>query len=162
MTSQAGQQPSDSSRSRSGRRTHAVSSDLFRQVYDSPASLPGARSWVTTDEDVRQIERLLELPARSIGAPLWVSGDSKACEECGREVNWLDIVASALERIHDRALIAKVILGDKRFVNTEVPDSIAGVVCFKCGEPVSGLRSFKCHNWAYAYEDMLPLIRYDR
>lgn len=143
---------------RNARRTYPVSSELFRAVYDSPGSLPGAEAWVTSDEDVRQLEGLLGLPARTIGAPLWVSGDVRACPSCGREISWLDIVASALGRVHDRALITQVILGEQRFVNTEVPNAIAGVRCFKCNAEIEGIRSFKCHNWAYAHGDTLRLI----
>ncbi len=32
---------------RAPRRTHPVSATLFRQVYDSPGSLPGETAWVT-------------------------------------------------------------------------------------------------------------------
>jgi hypothetical protein len=84
--------------------THPVSDAIFRQVYDSPSSLPGQHKWVTHDEDVRQIERLLGVPAKTIGAPLWVSGD------------WLDIVSSALDNVHSREMIARVILGTQKFV----------------------------------------------
>lgn len=42
--------------------THPVSDDIFRQIYDSPAALPGLHKWVTCDEDVRKIEELLSMP----------------------------------------------------------------------------------------------------
>jgi hypothetical protein len=51
-------------------------------------------------------------------------------------------------------MIAKVILGDIKYVNVEVPHAIAGVRCVSCGTSISGLRSFKCHNWAYAFGDL--------
>ncbi len=143
---------------RAPRRTRPVSATLFRQVYDSPASLPGEAAWVTSDADVRKLEVLLALPEYTIGAPLWVSGDRRDCPSCGRQVSWLDIVASALQGIHDRALISKVILGDQRFVNVEIPNGIAGVVCFSCGGAIEGIRSFKCHNWAYAHGDIARLV----
>lgn len=50
--------------------TRAVSAEVFKQVYDSPHSLPGEEKWVTSDEDVRVIERLLGLEAKTTGAPL--------------------------------------------------------------------------------------------
>ncbi|MER7167711.1 hypothetical protein ABT336_16785 [Micromonospora sp. NPDC000207] len=134
------------------RRTVEVDEVLFRAVYDSPASLPGRHRWVTVEADVRRIEKQLGMPPRTIGAPLWVSGDEPDCPKCGRRVNWLDIVSSALSGVHDRAMIARVILGDRRYVNTEVPAAIAGVYCVDCRTPIDGLRSFKCHNWAYAFE----------
>jgi hypothetical protein len=141
------------------RHTTKVSDTVFRQVYDSPASLPGRHRWVTRDEDVRRLEALLGMAAGTIGAPLWVSGDRKQCPDCGRETNWLDIVSSALEHVHDRGMIAKVILGEQKFVNTEAPHAIAGVTCFQCKSPIDELRSFKCHNWAYAREAMLRVLK---
>lgn len=137
------------------RATQAVHDDVFRQVYDSPASLPGRHRWVTSGADVERLEELLGIPDGAIGAPLWVSGDEPDCPSCGRRISWLDIVASAVDGVHARATIAKVILGSQKFVNTEVPRAIAGVHCFDCKAEISGLRSFKCHNWAYA----MPALR---
>ena len=87
-------------------KTLPVSDAVFRQVYDSPASLPGRHRWVTNDADVREIEKVLGMPARTIGAPLWVSGDRKDCPKCGRETNWLDIILSGLARVHSSEMIA--------------------------------------------------------
>jgi hypothetical protein len=141
-----------------GRTTYVVSPEVFRQVYDSPHSLPGNHRWVTRDEDVRTIEKLLGIPDRSIGAPLWVSGDTRHCPKCGRETNWLDIVSSALTRTHQKALLVEVILGERKYVNVEVPHAIADLACHNCKTPIIDLRSFKCHNWAYARQAILELI----
>ena len=89
---------------------------------------------------------------------MWVSGDSKSCPKCGRETNWLDIVSSGLGEVHRPEMIAQVILGDKKFVNVEAPRAIAGLRCHKCGTPIRDLRSFKCHNWAYAVGDLRRVI----
>src|SRR5258708_1806477 len=115
-----------------GRTTHVVSPEIFKQVYDSPLSLPGNHRWTTKDEDVRAIEKLLGIQERSIGAPLWVSGDTRHCLKCGRETNWLDIVSSALTKTHQKALLVKVILGDRKYVNVEVPHAIADLFCYNC------------------------------
>jgi hypothetical protein len=139
--------------------THSVSAEVFRQVYDSPVSLPGRHRWLTSDEDVRKVEEILGMPQRTIGAPLWVSGDRKECPDCGRETNWLDIVSSALERIHSRAMIARVILGSQKFVNMEAPRAIAELRCFECGASIDNIRSFKCHNWAYADRELLEVLQ---
>ena len=98
-----------------------MSESVFREVYDSPASLPGRHKWLTSDGDVRKIEKLLGMPPNTIGAPLWVSGDRKTCPQCDRETNWMDIVASGLEQVHSREMIARVILGEQKFVNVEAP-----------------------------------------
>lgn len=140
------------------KNTHAVSDLAFRAVYDSPASLPGRHKWLTCDSDVRQIEVLLSMPPKTIGAPLWVSGDRKRCAKCKRETNWLDIVASALGEVHSREMVAEVILGDQKYVNTEAPRAIAGLKCFGCKTAIDAIRSFKCHNWAYAKPALLGVI----
>ena len=140
------------------RSTRIVSEELFRQVYESPRSLPGKHRWVTNSQDVRRIERLLGMKPDTIGAPLWVSGDSKNCRKCGRETNWLDIVSSGLSGVHRAEMIVKVILGDKKFVNVEAPKAIADLRCHKCRTPIRDLRSFKCHNWAYAVGDLRRVV----
>jgi hypothetical protein len=70
-------------------------------------------------------------------------------------MSWLDIVSSALAGIHSQAMVARVILGNQKFVNTEAPRAIGRVRCFDCKAEIGGLRSFKCHNWAYA----MPALR---
>jgi hypothetical protein len=140
------------------RETRRVSDAVFQAVYDSPAALSGRHRWVTKEDDVREVEELLGMEAGTIGAPLWVSGDSRTCGSCGREPSWLDIVSSALARTHDSAMIAEVILGAHKYVNTEAPEAIAGLVCHGCGNAITDLRSFKCHNWAYAFEDLRAVL----
>jgi len=98
------------------RFTYPVNDTLFKQVYDSPKSLPGKYKWLTKEEDVRAIEKTLGMPEKTIGAPLWVSGDRKTCTKCKREMNWLDIVTSSLESVHSAKMIAEVILGNKNLL----------------------------------------------
>ena len=150
--------PTKSNPESQDRTTRVVSPEIFKQVYDSPLSLPGKHRWVTKDEDVRTIEKLLEIPQKSIGAPLWVSGDTRHCPKCGRETNWLDIVSSALTKTHQKALLVEVILGERKYVNVEVPQAIADLHCYTCKTPIVDLRSFKCHNWAYAYPQLLQVL----
>lgn len=138
--------------------THVVGAELFREVYDSPHALPGKEKWVTSHDDVRIIEQLLGMPQNTIGAPLWVSGDTRHCPTCGRETNWLDIVASSLRQVHRKELLANVILGEKKYVNVEAPRAIADLVCYNCKAPITDLRSFKCHNWAYAFGDLRRIV----
>ena len=139
-------------------QTFPVTNEVFKMVYDAPSSLPGKHKWVTIDEDVRQIEKLLGMPAKTIGAPLWVSGDQKTCPKCKRETNWLDIVSSATKQVHSGAMIARIVLGEQKYVNTEAPRAIADLSCFNCGTAITGLRSFKCHNWAYAIGKIRKII----
>jgi len=148
----------DTNYSASGPTTRVVSVAIFQQVYDSPQALPGKERWVTGDEDVRTIEQLLGMAPKTIGVPLWVSGDTRQCPQCGRETNWLDIVASGLSKAHRKDLLARVILGRKKYVNVEVPRAIADLVCYNCKNPIRDLRSFKCHNWAYAKPQLLAVL----
>ena len=148
-------QPSDQAPQRF---TFPVSNEIFQAVYDSPASLPGKHKWITSEKDVRQMEEILGMPPNTIGAPLWLSGDRKRCAKCKRETSWLDIVSSALSQTHGKEMIARVILGETKFVNTEVPDHIKGLRCFQCQSPISDIRSFKCHNWAYAKGALLKVL----
>jgi hypothetical protein len=99
------------------------------------------------------------MPSKTIGAPLWVSGDRKRCPKCRRATNWLDIVSSALDQVHRREMIARVILGEQKFVNTEAPRAIAGLRCFNCKSSIETLRSFKCHNWAYDKPALLKVLK---
>jgi hypothetical protein len=139
--------------------TIRVDETVFRAVYEAPAALPGRHKWLTRDTDVRKIEELLGMPPETIGAPLWVSGDRKRCPKCERETNWLDIVSSALDHVHGREMIARVILGEQKFVNTEAPRAIADLRCFECSTRIETLRSFKCHNWAYAKPALLDVLQ---
>ena len=108
---------------------------------------------------MREIERLLGIPDQSIGAPLWLSGDSQTCASCDRMASWLDIVSSALTEVHRKELVVRVILGVQKYVNLEAPDAIPGVRCYQCGAAIEALRSFKCHNWAYAFEEINSVVR---
>jgi hypothetical protein len=138
--------------------TRRVSPEVFKRVYDSPHSLPGKHKWMTSDVDVRRVELILGMKHGSIGAPLWLSGDVKDCPKCGREINWLDIVGSGVAAVHSKEMIATVILGSQKFVNVEAPRAIQGLVCYKCKTPIQSVRSFKCHNWAYARQDLLKAL----
>jgi hypothetical protein len=55
-------------------------------------------------------------------------------------------------------MIAEVILGEQKFVNTEAPEAIEGVRCSECQTEIRDLRSFKCHNWAYAIGDLARVV----
>lgn len=113
----------------SQKHTYLVCDTVFCVVYDSPASLPGHYKWLTSNEDVRQSEELLCMPTKTIGVPLEVSSDRKHFPKCRRETNWLDIVSSALDKVHSREMIARVILGEQKFVNTEAPRASADLKC---------------------------------
>ena len=143
----------------SGRSTIRVTSEVFQQVYDSPRSLPGKERWLTPDDDVRRLEELLGMDSGAIGAPLWVSGDTRHCENCGRAISWLDIVSSALSGVHSADMVARVILGEQKWVNVEAPEAIENVRCHGCGTPKRDIRAFKCHNWAYAIGDLEEVVR---
>jgi hypothetical protein len=113
---------------------------------------------VPPDADVREIESQLGIDDGAIGAPLWLSGDEMTCATCSRMTTWLDIVASALNDVHRKELLVRVILGEQKYVNVETPRAVAGLQCMACGAEIETLRSFKCHNWAYAINDLARLV----
>jgi hypothetical protein len=55
-------------------------------------------------------------------------------------------------------MIAKVILGDQKCVNVEASRAIADLYCHNCGTAINDLRSFKCHDWAYAIGRLRELV----
>ena len=57
-------------------------------------------------------------------------------------------------------MIVKVILGKTKYVNVEAPRVIADLVCYQCKTPINNIRSFKCHNWAYAHSAMLSVLEH--
>ena len=60
-----------------------------------------------------------------------------------------------LAQIHNKEMIAKLILGNKKFVNTE---KLQGLSCYECHEPIKDQRSFKCHKWTYATPQLLGVL----
>jgi hypothetical protein len=68
-------------------------------------------------------------------------------------------VTSAIDEVHRKQLIVKVVLGEQKYVNVEAPRAIAGLRCYQCGDTIATLRSFKCHNWAYAVGDLARIVQ---
>ena len=68
------------------------------------------------------IKDLLSMLPKTIDALLLVSGDHKHCPNGDRvaaplehrEINWLDIVSSALDQVNSREIITRVILGKQK------------------------------------------------
>ena len=56
-------------------------------------------------------------------------------------------------------MIAGVILGSQKLVHVEAPRAIADLKCASCNAAIENIRSFKCHNWAYAKPAMLEVLR---
>jgi hypothetical protein len=70
----------------------------------------------------------------------------------------LAICLVMLLSIDDRE-IARVILGEQKFVNTETQKAIADLKCAQCKSAIENLWSFKCHNWAYAKPALLEVLQ---
>lgn len=75
-------------------------------------------------------------------------------------MNCLDIVASGLSSSWKGEMIAKVILGKIKYVNVEAPRAIADLVCYQCKTPINNIRSFKCHNLAFAHSETLSVLEH--
>lgn len=135
------------------RRTIEVDDAVFREVYESPASLPGRHRWTTPEADVRRIDpvpqhrRAAVAQRRHPRLPELRPADQLARHRDVRP-----------RRIQGPKRIAEVILGDRKFVNTEAPHAIEGLRCSNCGTAIADLRSFKCHNWAYAIGDLQAVV----
>jgi hypothetical protein len=54
---------------------------------------------------------------------------------------------------------ARVILGSQKYVNTEAPRAVAGLKCFQRKTVIHDVRSFKCHNGAYAKPALLKVLQ---
>jgi hypothetical protein len=114
------------------------------------------------------IKELLSMLPKTIGAPLLVSGDRKHCPNDDRaavplkhrEINWLDIVSSALDQLHNREMTARVILGKQQFVNTEAPRAIADLKCFKCktAKVRRAIAPLQLHQLLVKEEEQLPIL----
>ena len=92
---------SESDRKKGG-ATLVVSAEIFKQVYDSPLSLPGKDRWVTSDADVRTIEKLIWMDPThdrrtTVGQPAIAT-----LQEMWTRTSWLDIVSSALSQTHQK------------------------------------------------------------
>lgn len=98
------------------------------------------------------------IPSRSIGAPLWLSGEHPRLPELRPADQLARHRDVRPRRIQGPKRIAEVILGDRKFVNTEAPHAIEGLRCSNCGTAIADLRSFKCHNWAYAIGDLQAVV----
>jgi hypothetical protein len=93
--------------------------------------------------------------------------DMHLCRQCPAEGSWergLTGVGRTIQGddegrdAHRKELLVRVILGDQKYVNVETPRAIAGLRCMGCGAEMKTLRSFKCHNWAYAINDLARLV----
>lgn len=119
---------------------------------------------MTKDDDVGTIEKQLGIPDRS--------GDACHRSDYRRETSF-DIVSSALTKTHQKALVeVEVILGDRKYVNAEVPRAIADrfrLTVFKVTSQFSMTESLRvgyqktCGNYAvsvelYRQHEMLPNV----
>jgi hypothetical protein len=90
--------------------THVVSSEILKQVCDSPISVPDKYRWATKDEDVRTIEKALGLPERCIGA-LSASHHARSCGAAGTRIG-LALFSPPLTKRPQRTLSIELILGE--------------------------------------------------
>lgn len=55
--------------------------------------------------------------------------------------------------------LSLVVLGEQKFVSTEAPRAITRLACIQCKATIDNIRSFKCHNWAYAIGALCKVIQ---
>jgi hypothetical protein len=52
-------------------------------------------------------------------------------------------VSSGLTKVHQKALLFEVILGERKYVNVEVPRAIADLSCYNCEAPITDFAQFQ-------------------
>ena len=101
----------------------------------------------TSDDDIRQIEELLGVPADSLqNHNLSIQCEQSHCQHCNRQTSWLDIIASATSA-HSKAFLARMLLAEDKYMVTDVVPPIS---CFNCKQPITAIKGYACKGYACA------------
>ncbi len=104
----------------------------------------------TSDDDIRQTEELLAVPAGSLqNHNFSIQTEQSHCQQCNRQTSWLDIIASATSA-HSKAFLARMLLAEDKYMVTDVVPPLS---CFNCKQPITGNHSYNCCNYACAASD---------
>ena len=99
----------------------------------------------TSDDDIRQTEELLGVPAGSLqNHNFSIQCEQSHCQHCNRQTSWLDIIASATSA-HSKAFLARMLRAEDKYMVTDVVPPLS---CFNCKQPLAGIRCYECRTYS--------------
>ena len=115
--------------------TRFVSKQEFdARVKEACRPREGCIVLTTSDDDIRQTEELLGVPAGSLqNNNFGIQTEQSHCQHCNRQTSWLDIIASATSA-HSKAFLARMLLAEDKYMVTDV---VPPVSCFNCKKPIT-------------------------
>ena len=115
--------------------TRFVSKQEFdARVKEARCPREGCIVLTTSDDDIRQTEELLGVPAGSLqNHNFSIQCEQSHCQHCNRQTSWLDIIASATSA-HSKAFLARMLLAEDKFMVTDV---VPPLNCFNCKKPIT-------------------------
>jgi hypothetical protein len=115
-----------------GNMTRAVSEEEWKSMEVHFNNLSGGYMLIETPtDDMAKIEQLLQVKPGFFGTNTVVKTLEKCCRKCGRENNFLDVVATGL-RVHKPEFIADVLSGKHGpILNTHQTQPC---FCYDCGD----------------------------
>jgi hypothetical protein len=88
----------------------------------------------TSSEDMAKIEKLLEVNPGFFTSPYVIKTKQEHCAQCGRQNNFLDVVATGL-RVHKPAFLIDVFKGKYGHILNSQEHQIC--ICYQCGTQLS-------------------------
>jgi hypothetical protein len=99
----------------------------------------------TSEDDVRQTEEMLGVPAGSLqNHNFSIQTEQSHCQHCNRQTSWLDIIASATSA-HSKAFLARMLLAEDKYMVTDVVPPLS---CFNCKQPITAPSSYTCKGYS--------------
>jgi hypothetical protein len=128
--------------------TRFVSKQEFdARVKENCRPREGCIVLTTSDDDIRQTEELLGVPAGSLqNHGFSIQCEQSQCTHCDRQTSWLDIIASATS-VHSKAFLARMLLAENKHMVTDVVPPLS---CFNCKQPLAALRGYDCKSYMCA------------
>ena len=131
--------------------TRFVSKQEFdARVKEACRPREGCIVLTTSDDDIRQTEELLAVPAGSLQNHNFSiqceQSHGTHCSHCNRQTSWLDIIASATSA-HSKAFLARMLLAEDKYMVTDVVPPLS---CFNCKQPITApkVTVYRCKKYA--------------
>ena len=128
--------------------TRFVSKQEFdARVKEACRPREGCIVLTTSDDDIRQTEELLSVPAGSLqNHNFSIQCEQSHCQHCNRQTSWLDIIASATSA-HSKAFLARMLLAEDKYMVTDVVPPLS---CFNCKQPITCPKAYGCKSYVCA------------